>query len=161
MENVPADWADKVTLPPRFSAETTERSLLKKWQYLIPVIWWIFTKSNTDWGYQKVLSMAQWSFRQWQLRQHTVKLDTRAEVSILPLHLYNKLQSKLPLKTTTMKLSAYGISSIKPTGTCRLNCNSDSNLCDVKFYVAPAKAQAILGVNDHVQLGLVKWVCAF
>ena len=89
----------------------------------------------------------------------TVKLDTGAEVSVLPLHLYNKLQIKPPLKTTTMKLSAYGGSCIKPTGTCRLTCTSDSKVCDVKFYVAPVKAQAILGVNDCVQLGLVKRVC--
>ena len=38
----------------------------------------------------------------------TVKLDTGAEVSVLPLHLYNKLQAKPALKTTTMKLSTYG-----------------------------------------------------
>ena len=41
----------------------------------------------------------------------TVKLDTGAEVSVLPMHLYNKLQVK-PSSTqnhacTSMKLSAY------------------------------------------------------
>ena len=56
-----------------------------------------------------------------------------------------KLQTKPPLKTITIKLSAYGGSSIKLTGTCRLTCTSDSKVCDVKFYVAPVKAQAILG----------------
>ena len=90
----------------------------------------------------------------------TVKLDTGAEVSVLPLHLYNKLQIKPPLKTTSMKLSAYGDTSIKPTGTCKLTCTGNSKVCDVKFYVAPVNAQAILGLTDCVQLGLVKRVNA-
>ena len=80
-------------------------------------------------------------------------------MSVLPLHLYNKLQIKPPLKTTTTRLSAYGGSSIKPTGTCNLICTSNSKVCDIQFYVAPVNAQTILGLNDCVQLGLVKRVC--
>ena len=90
----------------------------------------------------------------------TVKLDTGAEVSVLPLHLYNKLQVKPALKTTTMKLSAYGGTPIKPNGTCKLTCTSNSKVCDITFYVAPISAQPILGLNDCVQLDLVKRVCA-
>ena len=89
----------------------------------------------------------------------TMKLDTGAEVSVLPMHLYNKLQVKPPLKTTSMKLSAYGGTSIKPMGICKLPCTGNGKVCDVKFYVAPVNAQAILGLNDCVQLGLVKRVC--
>ena len=59
-----------------------------------------------------------------------------------------------------MKPIPYGGSSIKPTGTCRLTCTSDIKVCYMKFYVVPVNAQAILGVNDCVQLGLVKIVCA-
>ena len=80
-------------------------------------------------------------------------------MSVLPLHLYNKLQVKPALKTTTMKLSAYGGSAIKPNGTCKLTCTSNGKMCDVTFYVAPANAQPILGLNDCVQLDLVKRVC--
>ena len=80
-------------------------------------------------------------------------------MSVLPLHLYNNLHTKPPLKDTTMKLSAYGGSSIKPTGTCKLTCSNNSKVCDVEFYVAAVNAQAILGLNDCVQLGLVKRVC--
>ena len=90
----------------------------------------------------------------------TVKLDTGAEVSVLPLHLYNKLHVKPALKSTTMKLSAYGGTPIKPNGTCKLTCSSNSKECDITFYVAPVNAQAILGLNDCVQLDLVKRVSA-
>ena len=44
----------------------------------------------------------------------TIKLDTGAEVSVLPLHLYNKLQVKPTLKATIMKLSAYGALLLNP-----------------------------------------------
>ena len=90
----------------------------------------------------------------------TVKLDTGAEVSVLPLHLYNKLQVKPVLKPTAMKLSAYGGTPIDPNGTCKLTCTSNSKVCDVTFYVAPVNAQPILGLNDCVKLDLVKRVCA-
>ena len=63
-----------------------------------------------------------------------VKLDTGAEVSVLPLHMYNKLQVKPPLKATNMKLTAYGGATITPTGACKLTCNNRE--WDVKFYVA-------------------------
>ena len=90
----------------------------------------------------------------------TVKLDTGAEVSVLPLHLYNKLHVKPALNSTSMKLSAYGGTPIKPNGTCKLTCSSNSKECDITFYVAPVNAQAILGLNDCVQLDLVKRVSA-
>ena len=64
-------------------------------------------------------------------------------MNVLPLHLYNKLQVKSALKTTTMKLSAYGGTAIKPNGTYKLTCTSNSKLCDVTFYVAPVNAQPI------------------
>ena len=57
-----------------------------------------------------------------------------------------------------MKLSAYGGTPMKPNGTCELTCSSNSKECDIIFYVAPVNAQAILGLNDCVQLDLVKRV---
>ena len=59
-----------------------------------------------------------------------------------------------------MKLTAYGGSSIKPNGTCRLTCSNQAKdgTCEVKFYVAPVNAQPILGLGDCVQLDLVKRV---
>ena len=56
----------------------------------------------------------------------TFKLDTGAEVSVLPLQIYDKLQSKPLLKSTNIKLTAYGGSSIKPNGTCRLTCSNQA-----------------------------------
>ena len=49
--------------------------------------------------------------------------------------------------------------AIKPNGTCKLTCTSNSKVCDVTFYVAPINAQSILSLNDCVQLHLGKRVC--
>ena len=91
----------------------------------------------------------------------TCKLDTGAEVSVLPLHTYNKLDTKPTLKSTSMNLTAYGGSSIKPSGTCKLTCSNQAkgNTCEVKFYVTPVDAHPILGLTDCIQLGLIKRVC--
>ena len=79
----------------------------------------------------------------------SVKIDTGAEVSVLPLQLYNELQVKPPLKFTNIKLTAYGGAAITPSGTCKLTCSSPAqNRWDVKFYVASVQAQPILGLHD-------------
>ena len=72
----------------------------------------------------------------------------------------NYRQSKPLLKSTNMKLTACGGSSIKPNGTCRLTCSSQAKdgTCEVKFYVAPVNAQPILGLGGCVQFSLVKRV---
>ena len=87
----------------------------------------------------------------------TFKLDTGAEVSVLPRQIYDKLESKLQLKS---KLTACSGLSIIPSGTCKLTCNNQNNAstCEVNFYVAPVNAHPILGFGDCVELGLVKWV---
>ena len=51
----------------------------------------------------------------------TLKLDTGAEVSvILPLIIHKCLSNKPAMKHTSITLSAYGGSIIKPVGTCTL-----------------------------------------
>ena len=90
-----------------------------------------------------------------------MKLDTSAEVSVLPLQVYNELQVKPPLRSTNIRLTAYdGALIITPAGTCKLTCSSPTqNRWDVKFYVASVQAQPILGLHDCIHLGLIKRVC--
>jgi len=89
------------------------------------------------------------------------KLDTGAEVNVLPAKLYEKLQPKPSLQQTTMKLTAYGGTSIQPIGTCQLTCSIPDSTCSkiLEFYVTPVKAQPILGLMGCVELGLIKRVC--
>ena len=88
----------------------------------------------------------------------TCKLDTGAEANVLPVSDYNKLLNRPPLKSTDIKLTAYGGSSINPIGTCILQCSSKDKSHDVKFYVVTVDSQPILGLKDCEKLGLVKRV---
>jgi len=87
------------------------------------------------------------------------KLDTGAEVSVLPAKLYEKLQPKPSIQQTAMKLTVYGGTLIQPVGTCQLTCSvPDSTSSKIlEFYVTPVYAQPILGLMGCVEL--CKRVC--
>ena len=53
----------------------------------------------------------------------TCKLDTGAEASVLPMISLNKLHIRPLLQPTHTTLAAYGGSTIKPIGTCKLQCD--------------------------------------
>ena len=91
-----------------------------------------------------------------------VKLDTGAEVSVLPSKIYDKLQPKPPLKNTSMTLTAYGGMPIRPSGICKLMCDTPASdsVPEVDFYVTPVDAHPILALTDCIQLGLIKRVCS-
>ena len=59
-----------------------------------------------------------------------------------------------------MTLTAYGSMHIQPHEICQLTCSMPgySNTSEINFYVRPIDAHPILGLNDCVQLGLIKHV---
>ena len=65
----------------------------------------------------------------------TLKLDTGAEVNILPISTYNKFPFKPPLHPTNTKLTAYGGTSLSPIGVCSLDCNVKGLQHNVEFFV--------------------------
>ena len=91
-----------------------------------------------------------------------VKLDTGAEVSVLPFKTYDKLHPQPPLKDTSMTLTAYGGMPIQPSGICQMMCSTPcfDNMPEVDFYVTPVDAHPILGLTDCVRLGLIRRVCS-
>ena len=91
-----------------------------------------------------------------------VKLDTGAEVSVLPYEIYENLNPRPPLRNTSMTLSAYGGTPIQPNGICKLTCDTSASekMPQVDFYVTPVDAHPILGLPDCLQLGLIKRVCS-
>ena len=88
----------------------------------------------------------------------TVKLDTGAEASVLPMKVYKKLKKRPLIDRTKTTLSAYGGSIIKPVGTCTLSCQSNGKSSTVMFYVVHIAAQSILGLADCVALGFIQRV---
>ena len=79
----------------------------------------------------------------------SVKLDTGAEVSVVPSKIYESLNPKPPLRNTSMILSAYGGTPIQPNGICKLTCDTPgSENMPQDFYVTPVDAHPILGLAD-------------
>jgi hypothetical protein len=87
------------------------------------------------------------------------KLDTGAQVNVLPKSQYNRLIRKPKLKNTKVKLTAYNGTNIPVVGKCIVRVAHKKN-CDVPvlFIVAETTSQPILGLSTCENLNLVKRV---
>ncbi|KAF2886799.1 hypothetical protein ILUMI_19377, partial [Ignelater luminosus] len=56
-------------------------------------------------------------------RKLKIKVDTGADVSIMPLKVFKKLDSQFKIRPTNYVLKAFEASTLKPTGVVRLHCN--------------------------------------
>ena len=86
--------------------------------------------------------------------QISVKLNTGAEVSVLPYKIYQGLKPKPPLKSTG------GIWRYGYLANCTLSCDTPTS-DDVQaadLYVTSIVAHPILGPTDCLQLGLIKCI---
>ena len=84
------------------------------------------------------------------------KLDTGAQVNILPEQSYNSLQRKPHLYPTSVILTSYSGSNIPCKGTCNIPVNYKGKSTRIQFVVVTGNTQPILGVNTCENLGLVK-----
>ena len=69
-----------------------------------------------------------------------VKLDTGAQVNIMPVQVYNSMntyKSKV-LQPTKVKLTAYGGNNIPVIGLCQLKCKYKTEVHNLQFYVVDA-----------------------
>ncbi|GBL65032.1 Transposon Ty3-I Gag-Pol polyprotein, partial [Araneus ventricosus] len=89
------------------------------------------------------------------------KLDTGAEVNILPLYVLNIVKVKPKLSETNLSLTAYGNFKLKPEGTIIINC-STSKLKNIplQFYVVNVKSKPILGLKGCLELKLIERIDA-
>ena len=63
----------------------------------------------------------------------TFKLDTGAEASVIPTQVFNQLLNTPQLKSTKMKLTAYGGGTIRPVGICNLKCTTKHTITMSNF----------------------------
>lgn len=89
------------------------------------------------------------------------KLDTGAEVSVLPLHIMKAVDCRKKIEKTNVTLVAYGSNdfTIKPVGEVILECNVNGKSAKILFIVVDSEGQlALLGLSGCVNLDLVKKV---
>ena len=88
----------------------------------------------------------------------TYKLDTGAQVNVMPKSEYLKLIRKPELKVTRVKLTAYSGSSIPVLGKCILRISHKKRMVPIMFIVADTNSPSILGLNTCEKLNLIKRV---
>ena len=88
------------------------------------------------------------------------KLDTGAQVNIIPSPIFNKLGISGNLTKPKNKLTAYNGTNLKTHGICTLPCAYGSQTCDIEFYIVETTSPPILGLKTCLSLGLIKLVYA-
>ncbi|GFS90805.1 uncharacterized protein K02A2.6 [Nephila pilipes] len=85
------------------------------------------------------------------------KLDTGAEVNILPLYILNMFKVKPKLSETNLSLTTYGNFKLKPDGSLIINCSTNKlKNVPLPFYVVNVKSKSILGLKGCKELKLIE-----
>ena len=86
-----------------------------------------------------------------------VKLDTGAEVNVMPKRVYDQLKKcNKKITKTSVKLHGYGGYDIPVIGTIRLECSVNDVQKLTDFHVAQTKSKTILGLQSCRDMTLVK-----
>ena len=79
---------------------------------------------------------------------------------MISLHALNTARVSHTLNPTSVILTAFGESKIRPVGTAVVPCEHKGRKWHVRFYVTKEGTAAILGQNACEKMGLVKQVHA-
>ena len=86
----------------------------------------------------------------------TYKIDTCAQVNVLPKKLFYFLSNRPKLKPTAIKLTAYSGSNILVIGKCIANMKLKNRSIPVLFIIAETSSSPILGLKTSENLNLIK-----
>lgn len=86
-----------------------------------------------------------------------MKLDTGAEVNVLPLY-YVRQMKKVTLQKCDQRIQAYGGTSLHPVGVVDLVCMHKNDISMQKFVVIDTNSVPILGLKACIELNLVQRV---
>ncbi|GFT54745.1 transposon Tf2-9 polyprotein [Nephila pilipes] len=85
------------------------------------------------------------------------KLDTGAEVNILPLYILNMIKVKPKLSETNLSLTTYGNFKLKPDGSLIISCSTNKlKNVPLPFYAVNVKSKPILGLKGCKELKLIE-----
>ena len=86
------------------------------------------------------------------------KINSGAQINILPLNEYYRLQNRPKLPSSSIKLSAYNGSYIPLKGSCIVHIKHNQSTIPVSFLVADTNSTPIIGLNTSTKLNLIKRV---
>lgn len=83
------------------------------------------------------------------------KIDTGAQVNVIPLSLFRQLNDDIELHRTGVKLRALCGEKLKPVGMCSLFGEFENMSCNMRTSVVDIDVVPILGLKSCIELGLV------
>ena len=86
------------------------------------------------------------------------KIDTRAQVNVLPKHIYNKLVPRPKIKTMSTKLLAYNGSTIPVHGKCLIPLTHKGQQHHLLFIIVNSETTPIIGLATSERLNLIRGV---
>ena len=88
------------------------------------------------------------------------KIDSGAQVNIIPRSIFRSLGIKHPLCTTHKALTAYDGTPLKVDGQITLTCTYHSKKLEAQFFIVDTTSTPILGLETCLALNLMKLVLA-
>lgn len=83
------------------------------------------------------------------------KIDTGAQVNVIPLSVFLQMRTEIELHRTNVKLRAFSGEKLKPVGMCSLLGKLNEKSCDMKTAVVDIDVMPILGLKSCIRFGLV------
>ncbi|GBN05281.1 hypothetical protein AVEN_90695-1 [Araneus ventricosus] len=108
----------------------------------------------------KVTVTNEWA-KKIQICNHEIdfKLDTGAQISVLPLHIFSIFNNDLKMETTNIVLEAYGGYKLRPVGMINLLCSIGNKQANINFVIIEnSKSKPLLGLEGCIKLNLVKCI---
>ncbi|XP_071057612.1 uncharacterized protein [Onthophagus taurus] len=88
-----------------------------------------------------------------------IKIDSAAEVNILPLNMFDKYFTNHEIKKTNVMLEVFGGSKTKAIGCVQLKCSFEKGKEKMlKFIEVDVKSNSLLGCESSQLLGIIKTV---
>ena len=88
-----------------------------------------------------------------------MKLDTGAEVNVIPIKTYKTLASstRIPLRKPTLNLIAYNGEPVPVKAVCKLQCKHRGEEYDLEFYITETPSEPVLSIAACKRLNLIKF----
>lgn len=92
-----------------------------------------------------------------QIGKHSVafKIDTGAEIDVLPLNIFKRFCPGIELRHTNVTLRAFGGTKIMPVGMCYLFCQYKNMTLNVMIAVVDIDITPILGLSTSARFNIV------
>ena len=89
-----------------------------------------------------------------------MKIDTGAQVNVIPISIYRQLGIKGPLKPCNTRLTAYDGKPLSVEGSTSIPCKYNGQTFHEEFFIVRSGSSPILGLQACLRMNLVKLVLA-